>query len=271
MVDVCYPEGTDWSCAYDEDELAALREEYPDLIARSEALAWSTLQSLTGYRLSLCPVMIRPCVARCSIPTWFVAPVDWTGTSDGGSFSPFIMNGNWYNGCGCASAGECSCVSLAQIILPSEVGGIDTVWLDGVELPKTAYRVDNANRLVLTNGDVWPTCQDMTNDDPNDGGVWVSYWPGVAPTDLLKYAAGVLANEFRQACSGGACRLPANVSSITRQGLQMDIPTGLFPGGATGIHEVDAVIRIYNPFALKQPPRVMSVDRPRGRMTTWGA
>jgi hypothetical protein len=273
MTDICYPTGTDWSCVMSPDELEAMKAD-PDtlkVIERAEALAWSTLAALTGYRLSLCPVIIRPCAMRCSIPTWYVAPVDWGGVPGGGVFTPYIFNGSWYNGCGCASAGECSCTMLSQVILPTEVGRVDEVWLNGAMLADTDYRVDNGRKLTLTNGDIFPLCQDMSIQDPEEGGVWINFYPGVAPNDLFCYAAGVMANEYYKACKGSDCRLPTGVTNVTRNGLALTVEPGSFPGGMTGIAEVDAVIRTYNPFALKAKPRVMSPDVFRGRQQTWTA
>lgn len=267
MVDICYPEGTDWTCYGDEATVDALDETMKE---RSEALAWSTLSALTGYRLSLCPVVIRPCARRCGIGTYYVAPVwDTWGGRGNGAFAPYISGGSWFNACGCVD--DCSCTSIPQIILPSEVGGINSIWMDGEELPATAYRVDNGNKLVRTDGEAWPFCQDMTNSDREVGGLFVEYYAGVAPNDLFRYAAGVLAAEYYKACSGRECRLPTGVTNITRQGMVMEVTAGSFPSGWTGIYEVDAVIRVYNPYGLKQRARALSVDVARGRTQTWGA
>jgi hypothetical protein len=263
--DICYPPGADWSCAFTQEELDEMLAvpETATVMERADALAWSTLAALTGYRLSLCPIQLRPCVARCiQGTTWQTAAVE------SGGLSPFVSEGRWYNGCGCTT--DCSCTSLCEIRMPSEVGGIDAVWLDGVELEKSSFRVDNGNRLVRLDGECFPACQDMTINDRTLGGLWVSYYPGVAPNDLFRYAAGVLAVEFFRACSGKDCRLPSGVTNITRAGITMEIAPGTFPGGFTGIAEVDAVIRVYNPFALKSPPRVLSPDRRVGRIPTWG-
>ena len=268
MVDICYPDGTDWSCAYSPEDIALLD---PAVKERSEALAWSTLSALTGYRVSLCPITIRPCTQGCQRHTWYTAPV-YAGNVEGtGVYGPYISGGQWFNGCGCAGPSDCSCTALCEVILPNEVGDIVEVWLDGVILPPDAYRVDNGRKVVLVNGECFPTCQDMENNDPASGGAWITYYPGVAPNDLLKYAAGVLANEFYLACSGKECRLPNGVTNIARAGMTMTVQTGLFADNVTGITEVDAIIRIYNPYGLKARPRVMSPDRARGRITTWGA
>ena len=260
-MNICYPNGTDWGCALSQQEIDSLD---PDVRERSEALAWSTLSSLLAYRLSLCPVVVRPCALGCGGGTWASAPV---GTA--GSYSPYISGGTWYNGCGCTT--DCSCTSLAEARLPTNIGAIESVWLDGAQLDPTAYRVDNGNRLVRTDGDPWPSCQNMTNSDRALGGFFVSYWSGIAPNDMLRYAAGLLAHEFYKACSGGKCRLPAAVTSIARQGVAYELATGLFLDGSTGIREVDAIIRIYNPNGLKTPPRVLSPDVSRARVTTWSA
>lgn len=270
MVDICYPSGTDWSCFGTTEEVDALD---PTIKARSEALAWSTLSALTGYRASLCPITVRPCAAQCGIPTWFTAPViGSSGTSVPGSGSgPYMSNGGWYNGCGCSGPTDCSCSSISQVYLPTEVGRVESVYVNGGLLDPSAYRVDNGNRLVRTDGETWPVCQDMANSDRTNTevtGMFVDYYTGVAPNDLLRFAAGILAAEYYKACNGGKCRLPQGVSTVTRNGITMDIPSGLFPGGATGIHEVNTVIRIYNPFALKAPARVLSPDTSRGRIQT---
>ncbi|HEY6564064.1 MAG TPA: hypothetical protein VIY86_06180 [Pirellulaceae bacterium] len=270
MVDICYPAGTDWGCVFSEEEVEGLD---PIVKERAEALAWSTLAALTGYRLSLCPVTIRPCASRCNMQTWYVAPVgsgNFAGAPPGSAFSPYVSNGVWFNACGCTTPGDCSCSALCEVILPSTVGGIESVWMDGVELEKSSFRVDNGNRLIRLDGECFPACQDMTINDPTEGGLWVSYYPGVAPNDLFRYAAGVLATEFYKACSGRDCRLPSGVTNISRAGISMEISPGTFPGGMTGIPEVDAVIRVYNPYALKSPPRVLSPDRRVGRIPTWG-
>lgn len=276
MVDVCYPDGTDWSCQYTPEELAEMRGD-PAVLAvmeRSEAMAWSTLSALLGYRLSLCPVILRPCSMGCSIPTWYTAVetgANYAGGPEGGTFSPYISNGSWFNGCGCGSKDLCGCTVICQIILPMPVGGIANVSIDGAALDPTAYRVDNGTSLVRTDGECWPACQDMNVGPTEVGSFVVDYYPFLAPNDLLRYAAGVLAAEYFKACNGNkACRLPTGVTNISRNGITMDIPAGLYPNGATGLREVDPIIRIYNPNGLKMPPRVASPDSPRARVQTWG-
>jgi hypothetical protein len=258
-MDICYPEGTDWGCALNQQQIDSLD---PDVKERSEALAWSTLSALLGYRVSLCPVVLRPCLAGCGrLGTYYSAPE----SGGGGTFQPHISAGRWYNGCGCTT--DCSCTSLCEVVMPAPVGAIVSVSLNGATLDPSAYRVDNGNRLVRTDGDCWPACQDMTST--GEGSFIVSFHPYLAPNDLLRYAAGLLANEFYLACTGEACRLPSGVTGISRNGISMTIPSGLFPNGGTGIREIDAIIRTYNPNGLKMSARVLSPDATRGRVQTW--
>jgi hypothetical protein len=67
---------------------------------------------------------------------------------------------------------------------------------------------------------------------------------------------------------GQKCALPAGVTSITRQGVTMDILPGAFPGNRTGIREVDVYVQRWNPNALKAPTTVWSPDFHHTRVTT---
>lgn len=267
---VCLPV-TDWGCESPE-WVAALDLQVKE---RSEALAWTTLQALSGYRLSLCPVTVRPCSRACAdaARTWMVDPAVWGDGHYGatGSFSPNINAGGlWLNSCGCRS-GDCSCTFLSEARLVGPVGGIESVTINGAVLDPSAYRVDNGNLLVRVDGGVWPACQDMAASlsDPTAQTFGVSYYMGFAPDLVSKYAAGLLAVEYAKACMGKKCALPNGVTTITRQGVSMEIQAGLFPNGFTGIQAVDAWLYTVNPNALKQAPRVSSPDYNRPRVTTF--
>src|SRR5690606_6868931 len=165
---LCYPSDTDWGCAFTPEQLATMREDAETLriMQRAEATAWYTLAALTAYQIGVCPTVVRPCSAGC-LPTgsWMEAPVSSSSASMGTlplrtigrSFTPHMEGGEWVNSCGCTSGDSCSCGPLSEVILPGPVGDIVSVVINGVELPKTAYRVDNGNRLVRQDGGTWPT------------------------------------------------------------------------------------------------------------------
>ena len=252
---VCYP--VDWSCA-DEDWFNSLD---PSLIRRAEALAWSTIRALSAYQVGNCPLQVRPCARRCLEPsTWYD-----TGRS---LLDPTVRDGSWVNvSCGCTT--PCSCTYVPTVVLPGPVGRIEEVTIDGVVLDPGSYRVDNANELVRTDGQDWPACQDMTADCGEVGSFCVTYVRGHVPDEVGCWVAGMLAQEFAKACTGGKCRLPSGVTTVSRQGVSFQIASGAFPGGLTGIKEVDAYIMLFNPNHLTQPATVYSPDLKGPRVTTW--
>lgn len=266
MTEICYPAGTDWSCAYDEKALGEMWGA-PDVamkMRRSEALAWSTLAALTADQVATCPIVVRPCATGCrNSDTYLTAPVGGVG------LSPSInSSGVWVNSCGCGNS-ECSCSAISEVILPGPVGDIVEVWLNGLELPETSYRVDNGTRLVRLDGDVWPACQDMTQDAHGVDAFSVTYYRGAAPDVVLLWVAGLLAVEWFKACTGDkSCRLPRGAQNVSRQGVSYEIQRSVFSEGTTGISEVDAVIARYNPYGLKMAPTI-SIPRRKVRQTTW--
>jgi hypothetical protein len=264
---ICVPTTTDWSCA-PEGFLEELEDGVQD---RAEALAWTTLQALSGYRMALCPITVRPCSKRCSeaARTYRVAPIAWGG----GSFVPGInYNGAWVNSCGCGPRGDCSCGELQEAMLLGPVGAVTEVTVNGAVLDPSAYRVDNGNRLVRLDGGVWPTCQNMAAslEDIDAETFGVTYYLGLKPDSLADYAAGILAVEYAKACSGNKCALPSGVTQITRQGVSMEVQAGLFPNGYTGIRIVDTWLYSVNPHGLTMRPTISSPDYGTPRMTTFG-
>ena len=271
---VCYPPGTDWLCAYTEEEFEALD---PANVAIAEALAWMSLMQLTAGQIAFCPVTVRPCRAGCRPPgTWMTAPVLSSGSFAGirpgvySMFAPYVSpSGAWVNSCGCTGA-ECGCSALEVAYLPGPVGEVVEVWLDGAALDPDAYRVDNGNQLVRVDGGSWPACQDLSESAHGDNAFSVTYYRGAAPDNVTLRAAGLLAHEFYLSCTGQECALPANAIAVSRQGISMELQAGIFPEGKTNIPVVDALINVWNPYGLKAAPVIASPDTRRPRMTTVG-
>lgn len=258
MPDYCWP--LDTSCVQKWDEYP------PEVQQRAEMMAGMTMRMLTAYTVGGCPIRVRPCLAKCWPSGWVSAPT-WGGSSWLGSGSgPYLLNGSWFNGCGCRT--DCSCTNLCVVYLEPPVGAVESVTIDGVTIDPSAYRVDNGNELVRTDGDCWPRCQNMEAGEDEEGSFVVEYLNARPVDEIGSYAAGILAGEFAAACAGGKCRLPAQVTEIARQGVTFTVATGAFPDGQTGIREVDAYIGFVNPNGLKMRPRVSSVDLPPSRRTT---
>lgn len=226
-----------------------------DVQCRATAMAWGALRTLTAGRVGACPVVMRPCLSspcdECSSTVWM---------------RPHIRDGQWINTV--CPRPRCSCEPMCEIMFPGPVAEVTEVLWSGEPLPLSSFRLDNGHILVRQDGECWPSCQrlDLPLGAPCTLGV--SYVPGVVPGIDGEAAAGVLACEFAKACTGGKCRLPAAVTSISRQGVSMDIDTGLWAGGLTGIREVDAFILSINPNKLTTPPMVWSPDLPAHRWSS---
>lgn len=218
----------------------------PEVQYRAKALATSTLRRLSGYRVGGCPITVRPCVLGCMDASLYYSRA-WGPRQ--------TADGTWVNSCGCTT--DCSCTALCEVRLAGPVGPVTWVKVDGIEVSTRDYRVDGDRLVWIGAADCpWPVCQDMTADDSKPGTFAVNYLRGVAPDALASYAAGVLAVEFGKACTGGKCRLPPNVVSVTRQGVAYEMTAGTFPTGVTGIREVDAWIGLWNPNGMRQASSV---------------
>lgn len=270
LPDACWP--VDWGCA-DETWVAGLDEKVK---ARSEAMATQVLRSLSGHMVGGCPITVRPCAKGCgpggsymTAPVGPAAHAEALGTRVGPWWASIDVDGQWINTwCGCTT--DCSCSYVSEVVLPAPVGGVVEVVVDGVVLSAADYRVDNGNHLVRLDGQTWPKCQDMTAAADAPGAFAVTYYNGYRVDGLASWVAGIMAVEFAKSCTGGKCRLPAGVQSITRLGVSMDIPSGMFEDGRTGIREVDSWLHLWNPYALVTPSSVWSPDmRPARRTTSW--
>ncbi len=221
-----------------------------DVVVRAKVLATATLRSLTAYRVGGCPRTVRPCSASRLHLTSRLGVSIWE-------------HGEWLgNGCACTNA--CGCHARSVVVLSAPVGEIHEVKVDGVVLNPSTYRLDGA-RLLRTDGQAWPTSQDMTLPDTEPGTFSITYLPGYKVDMLGAIAAGLLTYEYAKACSGGQCRLPAGVTQIARQGITMEVGADAFPNQKTGIREVDVFIERWNPHGLRTPPRVLSPDLDRRR------
>lgn len=144
-------------------------------------------------------------------------------------------------------------VAPVAIQLPHSKVSVTSVTVDGA--PFAAWRITRAGWLERTDGRPWQTCDDSTVID---------YTYGEPPPIGGVRAALALAAELIQADQPG-CRLPARVTSVSRQGLSYEVfNTGdLFPDGRTGLPEVDLWLASVNPQRRARRSTVWSPDLPR--------
>ncbi len=212
---------------------------------KAELLATVSLRRLTLNRVGGEPITVMPCARTCRFPR-----------GGGLYFYPILLDNGMYGNCFCSDG--CDCGNAPSVLLDAPVGRIDEVQVNGVILDAAQYRVENGNRLVRLDGYGWPACA--------GDGFTVTYLNGYEVDELGEFVGGILANEFLMALTDERkCRLPAETTSIARQGMSLTLATGLFPDGVTNIREVDAYVQQWNPNGLKVKPRVWSPDMPKNR------
>lgn len=236
-------------------------------------LATMTLWAATGRRFGQCEIAVQPCRQRKQLPLYQAFPVPAFGFGVGNSdgylmpFSPYILDGEWFNGCW----GGCTCRASCEIALdgPTTSAGVLSVMVDGVLVPSSAYQIQNNYLLVRIDGQCWPTCVDYSQQDPP--AFQVTYLRGNEEPRALQIAAGTLACEFARACAGDeGCRLPSRLQALSQQGVSVTVSpfSDYLDLGMTDIPEVDRIIVALNPFRQQERSRVYSVDRPHPRMVT---
>jgi hypothetical protein len=236
-------------------------------VLQEEATIWATtfLWAATGRRFNECVVAVRPCGSEpCNDGS-----LNWLGSSwYGGAWIPYIWNGDWYN---CACPGRCSCDPRSQIRLAGPVAEILEVTLGADVIDPATYFVNDGHWLVRAHPDVWPTCTDQNSLDGDDV-LTVTYVRGDGIPSSLKAAAKKLRCEYIKACNGDtSCQLSAYVQSISRAGVDFTmVPyADLLAMNLTGVWIVDQTIKMFNPYGLKQRPRIWAPELMVPKQVTW--
>lgn len=263
-------------CDWDVDPVElGICSEWADYPATTQetalALATGYLWGATGRRFGICPLTVRPNQSNSRellYQDFAVMPgVSGLGVPGG----PFLFGGRWFNS-GCASA--CCGNSACAIVLRGPVAYVEQVLIGDEEIPPSSYRVDVTNGvylLVRIDGECWPTCQNFTASPGEEGSFEVTYGIGEPVPEMLLVAAALLACEYAKGLSGGACKLPAKMTRLSRQGVELEVASVDPEDGKTGIREVDDVIATLNPSRRQSRPLLLSPDLPENcdRVTVW--
>lgn len=225
-------------------------------------LATLWLWGATGRRFGPCPVTVRPSQTRLGEPRVYQDFAVLPGHPGYAGPGPFLFGGRWYNA-GCASA--CCGQSACAIVLRGPVYAVDEILVDGDVVPASAYRVDVSPGvwlLVRIDGECWPSCQNFKLETDQPGTFEVSYEIGEAIPAALELAAAALACEYGKHLTGGACSLPAKMTRLSRQGVEIEVEPPDPDSDRSGIKLVDDIVAILNPSGLRQPPQILSPDLP---------
>lgn len=244
----------------------------PAVTGAAVAAATEVLWSLTGRRFGECQLTIRPCRRECSgMDSGFTAGGWAGGWWEYGTFPrPLFFNGVWYNiTCG-GCTGTCSCSMISEAILPGPVSSIVQVKVDGVTLDSSAYRVDDYYKLIRTDGQMWPICNNLNLNDTEVGTWSVTVQFGEAVPTLGEIAMGELACQFARLLSGNEdCKLPKPIQQLVRQGVTLNFldPNEVFSSGKIGLYMSDLFISTMNPSGLSARPAVYDIDGEDYRIT----
>lgn len=262
-------------CAWDvvvPSELCSDWDTYPQTTKDTALwLASTWLWGATGRQYGPCPVTVRPSQGRGTELVYQDFAVLPGAAGLGVPGGPFLFGGRWFNA-GCASA--CCGNSACAIVLRGPVYDVQEVLVGEEEVPPSSYRVDITSGvylLVRTDGECWPTCQNFTADEGEDGSFSVTYRYGREVPEALAIATAMLACEWAKGISGGVCKLPAKMTRLSRQGVEVEVASTDPAAGTTGILSVDNVVSTLNPAGRKSPPLLLSPDLPEScdRMTVW--
>lgn len=165
---------------------------------------------------------------------------DWV---NGYPVAPYV--GQW------SHSGGAYAVKLPRDVVTEIV----SVTVDGNSF--TSYNLTRSGWLERLDGQAWDTCS---------GSTVVTYRHGEPPPLGGVQACLTLAIELARDFYGiGKCKLPKRVSTVTRQGVTVDIVDSLdiLKEGGTGLTSVDLWLRSVNPEARPQRAGVISLDVPR--------
>lgn len=144
--------------------------------------------------------------------------------------------------------------------LPGPAVSVAAVLVDGATLNPSAYEL-NDDTLIRVDGGSWYRSQDTTLPT-TDVGTWqVSYLRGQSVPVGGQLAAGILAYEYAKRFAGEpTCKLPANTTTVARNGSTISLDAMQLQKGFTGIRDVDQWCRIVNPNGRQSAPTVWSPD-----------
>lgn len=258
---------------------ATLPKLEPWMLNAAARFASEILYSLSGRQFSgLARTYCRP-VAR---------PEGWDARSWGaGTFSSYwdSWGGGFSMGYGAASAPalgyHLGAHYPAEVALNYPVQYIESIKIDGTTIPPDEYRVDDYRLLVRTKPTAgatptarsgWPHWQALWLPDTEEQTFSVTYWYGAAPPQAGVTAAEVFATELALDMVGADNRLPARITTITRQGETAAVTDSLesLQQGWTGIPICDYFIFANNPHRLARRGSVWSPDTGRVRTPTSG-
>lgn len=184
------------------------------------------------------------------------------------SWRPWLGGWAWIDD----SGPVCGCSALDVIELPGyPVRRIVEVVIDGVAVDPDTYRLDRGRFLVRVTPGAdsdrlrWPGCQRMELPAGEPGTWTVQYRAGIGPPKSGEMAAAQLACEIYKSGQDDDCKLPQQVTQVSRLGITYSVQqfgrwgrqNGMWN---TGLPLVDAFLQAFNPTGQLRRSSVFSPD-----------
>lgn len=166
--------------------------------------------------------------------------------------------------------------SQSEIVLQGPVTKINSVMIDGLVLPASAYTLYDRRRLVLNldaSGQttaVWPWNQDIQLPLSAPGTAQLDWEWGLPVTPLGRMACAEMSIALLMSLSGqDSAALPARATRVNTEGVEVAIGDALeyLKEGWTGLPIVDAFIGTENPTKSRRRARFLSPESVLGRST----
>lgn len=197
----------------------------PDLLEAASVLAGTILRTLSGNRVGTCTDTLRP-LSECGVCRGY---------------------------CRCGSGDRIRVLSAAGPVIE-----VTEVTVDGVTVDETAYRFYPSSQLLYrVPPDVWPTRDVKWADCGDPDTMCVEVLVGSVPDAWALSVHAELTCELLKSCTGVACRIPRNATSVTGQGVTISL-------SATELKQfipsVAGWVAAVNPANATQPTKLYSPD-----------
>jgi hypothetical protein len=152
---------------------------------------------------------------------------------------------------------------LSLPFLPAR--SVDDVTIDGTTLDPSAYALVDHASLARIDGEPWPTCNDLTLADTEEGTWTVTFHHGL---DLPPEAVPLVAQfavELAKACRGVECGLGPGIRVVHRDGVDFEIVDAPLGEHSTGYGPLDQWIGLLHGGHVAEPPRLYNPMRRQRR------
>jgi hypothetical protein len=173
-----------------------------------------------------------------------------TGGKVSGRCTDVVRPCNDGSRCGCSELWSCGCSPIDGITLAGPNPVIDAITIDGTAF--TEYALVDGNRLVRTDGQVWPGTQDLATASTETGTFEITYTHGLVIPELAKRAASEIVCSFLNNDPQDTRKMHPNTRGINVSGVSIQLDQMLFEIKKRSFM-LPAVVRLLTVYAPNGP------------------